>query len=92
MMSLPQDCFAIASPWNPATPDAKGYRSLYLSLFGRDLEARKSAGARCRWSSRDRSAMRKQCLGYEKFRREAHSTLLARKVRGPNKILRPARM
>lgn len=48
MMGLAQDCFAISSPWNPATPDAKGYRSLYLSLFGRTLPAGQAATTRCR--------------------------------------------
>jgi hypothetical protein len=48
MMCPSDDCFAVASPWNPATPEAGGYRSLYLSLFGRDLKADKTAKARCR--------------------------------------------
>jgi hypothetical protein len=48
MMCPPGDCFAISSPWNPATLEAAGYRSLYLSFFGRDLRAGESARARCR--------------------------------------------
>ena len=48
MMSPPKDCFAVSSPWNPASPKAGGYRSLYLSLFGRDLAAGETAQARCR--------------------------------------------
>lgn len=48
MMCPPADCFAIASPWNPQTPEAGGYRSLYLSLFGGPLKANQSAAARCR--------------------------------------------
>ena len=48
MMAPPEDCFAIASPYNPATPDAGGYRSLYFSFFGRDLKAGETAEARCR--------------------------------------------
>ena len=48
MMCPPDDCFSIASPWNPATPDAGGYRSLYLCLFGRDLKAGETAQAKCR--------------------------------------------
>ncbi len=48
MMCPPGDCFAISSPWNPAAPDGGGYRSIYLSLFGRDLPAGKAAHARCR--------------------------------------------
>jgi len=48
MMCPPDDCFAVSSPWNPASPEAGGYRSLYLSLFGRDIEAGQTAQARCR--------------------------------------------
>ena len=48
MMCPPGDCFAVSSPWNPDTPEAGGYRSLYLSLFGRDLTAGETAHARCR--------------------------------------------
>jgi hypothetical protein len=48
MMCPAEDCFAVSSPWNPASPDAGGYRSLYLSLFGRDLKAGETARARCR--------------------------------------------
>ena len=48
MMCPPDDCFAVASPWNPATLEAGGYRSLYLSLFGEDLKAGQTAKARCR--------------------------------------------
>ncbi len=48
MMCPREDCFAVSSPWNPASADAGGYRSLYLSLFGRDLPAGQTARARCR--------------------------------------------
>lgn len=48
LMSPAEDCFAVSSAWNPATPEAGGYRSLYLSFFGRDLKAGQSATARCR--------------------------------------------
>ncbi len=48
LMARPEDCFAVSSPWNPAAPEAGGYRSLYLSLFGRDLAAGEKARARCR--------------------------------------------
>ena len=48
MMARPEDCFAVSSPWNPASPGAGGYRSLYLSLFGRDLAAGQTAQAHCR--------------------------------------------
>lgn len=48
MMCPAEDCFAVSSPWNPDTPEAGGYRSIYLSLFGRDLKAGQPAKARCR--------------------------------------------
>ena len=48
MMCPPDDCFAVASPWNPATPEGGGYRSLYLCLFGRDLKSGETARVRCR--------------------------------------------
>ena len=48
MICPPEDCFAVSSPWNPAKLDAPGYRSVYLSLFGRDLQAGQTAKARCR--------------------------------------------
>jgi len=48
MMCPPEDCYAVSSPWNPETPDAGGYRSLYLSFFGRDVKAGQTVRARCR--------------------------------------------
>lgn len=43
LMSLQQDCFAVSSPHQ-----AEGHRSLYLSLFGRNLKAGAVARARTR--------------------------------------------
>ncbi len=48
MMCPPGDCFAIASPWNPDKVEWARYRSIYLSLIGRDLRAGETAQARCR--------------------------------------------
>ncbi len=48
LMSPVEDCFAMSSTWNQANPQAGGYRSLYLSLFGRDIKAGQTASARCR--------------------------------------------
>ncbi len=48
MMAPPGDCFAIGLPWNPDAPQAGGYRSIYFSLFGKDLKAGQPAEARCR--------------------------------------------
>jgi len=48
LMSPPADCFAVSTPFNPATPTAGGYRSLYQSLFGRDLTAGRTERVRLR--------------------------------------------
>jgi hypothetical protein len=42
-MSPPQDCFAILTPF-----EAEPHRSMYLSLFGKDLKAGETARARAR--------------------------------------------
>ena len=43
IMALPTDCFAVSTPH-----ETEGHRSLYLSLFGRDLEPGTTATARAR--------------------------------------------
>jgi hypothetical protein len=43
LMSLAEDCFAVACPHQ-----AEGHRSLYFSLFGRDLKVGEKAAARMR--------------------------------------------
>jgi hypothetical protein len=43
LMSPPQDCFAVLTPF-----EAEGHRSMYLSLFGKDLKAGETARARAR--------------------------------------------
>jgi len=43
LMSRPQDCFAVLSPF-----EAEPHRSMYLSLFGKDLKAGETARARAR--------------------------------------------
>lgn len=43
VMARPSDCFAVATPHG-----AEGHRSLYLSLFGRDLKAGESVSAPAR--------------------------------------------
>jgi len=49
MMAPAEDCFAVATPYNKTPPDGvAGHKSLYLSLFGQDLEAGQTARARCR--------------------------------------------
>lgn len=49
IMSPPEDCFAVSTPYNKTPPDGvAGHASLYLSLFGRDLAAGQTARARSR--------------------------------------------
>ena len=43
LMSTPQDCFAVLTPF-----EEEGHRSMYLSLFGKDLNAGEVARARAR--------------------------------------------
>jgi hypothetical protein len=43
LMALPDDCFAIASPY-----EGEGHYSVYFSLFGRDINAGQTAKARLR--------------------------------------------
>jgi hypothetical protein len=49
LMAPPEDCFAVATPYNKTPPDGvAGHYSLYLSLFGQDLAAGQTARARSR--------------------------------------------
>jgi hypothetical protein len=43
LMSPPSDCFGVLTPF-----EGEGHRSMYLSLFGKDLKAGESAKARAR--------------------------------------------
>ena len=43
LMAPPKDCFALSTPFA-----GEGHRSLYLSMFGRDVKAGQTATARCR--------------------------------------------
>jgi hypothetical protein len=49
LMSPPEDCFAVETPYNMDSPDGvAGHYSMYLSLFGKDLKAGQPARARVR--------------------------------------------
>lgn len=49
LMSPPEDCFAVATPYNRTPPDGvAGHQSIYLSLFGRDVKAGETARAHSR--------------------------------------------
>ena len=67
MMCPPDDCYAVSSPWNPETPDAPGYRSLYLSLFGRDVKAGQTVRARCRLVIARNLTDREAVAQYERY-------------------------
>lgn len=71
IMSQPKECFAVSCPWNPATPEGGGYRSVYLSLFGRDLEAGQTAHARCRLILGRNLSEAEAVRRYEEFLQEA---------------------
>jgi hypothetical protein len=43
LMSPPEDCFAVLTPF-----ESEPHRSMYLSLFGKDLKAGETASARAR--------------------------------------------
>jgi len=63
VMTRPQDCFAMACP-----QDEEAHRSIYLSLFGRDLKNGESVEARARLVI-GRNITNEQALKlYEKFR------------------------
>ena len=49
VMSRPEDCFAVSTPYNKSPPDGvAGHASLYLSLFGHDLKQGETARAHAR--------------------------------------------
>ncbi|HID23963.1 MAG TPA: hypothetical protein EYP14_16400 [Planctomycetaceae bacterium] len=49
LMAPPEDCFAVATPYDKTPPDGvAGHRSLYLCLFGQDVTAGQTVQARTR--------------------------------------------
>lgn len=49
VMAAPEDCFAVSTPYNQEPPDGvANHRSLYLSLFGRDVCKGETVRASCR--------------------------------------------
>ena len=49
LMASPEDCFAVSTPYNQEPPDGvANHRSLYLSLFGRDVAKGETVRASCR--------------------------------------------
>ena len=65
LMTRPEECFAVAVPFDEET-----HRSVYFSLFGRDLKNGASAETRSRlWTGRELPAAKVVDL-YEAFRRQ----------------------
>jgi hypothetical protein len=72
LMSPPSDCFAVLTPF-----EAEPHRSMYLSLFGKDLKAGESATARARLIISPRLPESQMLAAYERYLEE-----VARKGRG----------
>lgn len=70
MMAPPEDCFAISSPYNPESPEARGYRSLYLSFFGHDLKAGQTDRVKCRLVVAQNLSHEQAVKLYEEYLRE----------------------
>jgi len=72
LMARPQDCFAVATPCANET-----HYSLYLSLFGRDINKDKTIRARTRllftWKLSDKEILKR----YQKFIQETKSTKIS---------------
>jgi hypothetical protein len=65
LMAPPDDCFAISTPFGE-----EGHRSVYLSLFGRDLGASQSATARARLVVDAKLTDAEAIQRYEAYRQE----------------------
>jgi len=65
LMAPPEDCFAVSTPYGE-----EGHRSLYLSLFGRDLKANEAASARARLLIGKAISDRQAIELYEAYRKE----------------------
>jgi hypothetical protein len=61
-MAPPEDCFAVLTPYGE-----EGHRSLYLSLFGRDLKPGETARARARLVVRNGLADRDAITIYDAY-------------------------
>jgi len=71
IMAPPDDCFAIAAPYNKTPPDGvSAHNSLYLSLFGRDLAAGQTARAHTRMVVAGKLTDQQVVERYEKYVKE----------------------
>jgi hypothetical protein len=66
IMAPVRDCFAVSMPYGD-----EGHRSVYLSLFGRDLKAGEIASARARMVVAKDLSDRQAIELYEAYRRES---------------------
>lgn len=73
-MSRPDDCFAVEAPYDKDPPDGPaGHYSLYLSLFGRNLQAGQTARALTRMVV-ERNVTDERALAlYQEFLRDSKS-------------------
>ena len=65
IMAAPQDCFAVLTPF-----EAEGHRSMYLSLFGKDLKAGETVHAKARLVVGTTLVGERQDQCYENFLRQ----------------------
>ena len=68
LMSPPRDCFAVLTPF-----EAEPHRSMYLSLFGKDLKAGETVGARARLMTASNLADTQIVRACESYLREVSS-------------------
>ena len=75
VMAPPEDCFAVATPYNKTPPDGvAGHNSTYLSLFGRDLKTGQSARARSRLVVARKLTDERAIELYEAYRKEIEAS------------------
>lgn len=67
LMAPPEDCFAVMTPYAD-----EGHRSLYLSLFGRDIKAGETATARARLVVRPLAKDEEAVALYKSYIEEQH--------------------
>ena len=70
MMIPPDDCFAVSCPWNRESREQGGYRSLYFSLFGRDVKAGQTVRAHTRLVIRRNLSDAKAVELYQQYLKE----------------------
>jgi hypothetical protein len=83
MMAPPEDCFAVATPYDRTPPDrVAGHRSLYLSLFGQDLAKGETVRVRSRLVVRQNLEDERAIELYREYLAEANRNSMG--TRGPD--------